>query len=283
MFKGLFLSVLTFISTVTFCVTGTKRIIQLNFDEERVGAFTSDDLIVYKTYDFGYDRIRNYYENLYGSENVYDLEFVDDVFYNVPNFNQITLNEMYNDEYGLLGEESKKLPIKDTCTLVACMEMVNYYSNVLGQFKSDSNTDELYMKVVNACLKAGCTSRQKGTYDSEADNCVTASFKRFGSGREGNTNWYWLVDNIRDAVRWRSALMLNIGDHSVVVRGLLRYKLTYNYGAVFGSSSLIYKKTQIVEFIHVSEGGNFGPNGALIPADRISNHRDHHQVTWAEK
>ena len=246
-------------------------------------AASCDDIIRY--YPDDNSNVLSYFEEEYGAENIYELKLISDDSYYVQNFKQSYLNEMYNNEYGL-NSESKKKPISGTCTLVACLGVVNYYSNTLGEFESDTNTDELYMKVVNACLNAGCTSRQNGTKASQVDDCVDASFKRFGSSRRGDTNWYYLLDNIHDAVRWKSALILDLPSHSTVICGTVKYELTYikkyTEGILWWKETKKKKVTETFEFIHINEGWGY-ENGSLVPANKIYNINSDHQVTWAKK
>jgi hypothetical protein len=279
MIKKLLVGLLSFSATLACGITTVKEIENEIHKVDMSNAVSSDDMIEYDPNNYGYNDILNYYRNLYGEENIYNLEFVSDVFYNVSNFNQNDMNLAYNLEYDLYSPDTKD-PIDNTCALIAVTEIVDYYSNILGEFKSDSDENELYMKVVNACLKAGCTSRQDGTEKGEIADCISAGFKRFGSKRRGDSNWYYLLDNIKDAVRWRSALQMSLSDHSVVVRGLLKYKLTYNKPFLNGTARL--KTTETVTFVHISEGWGYD-YGALIPADRIYNRSSGHQVTWAKK
>lgn len=278
MIKKLLVGALVFASTLACGITTVKKIQSEIAKIDMYSALSSDDMIEYKIDDYGYDEVLSYFEGVYGQENVLNLEFVSDTFYNVPNFNQMTLNDDYNDEYDL-GKDGNKAKIDNTCALVACAEIVDYYSNILGEFNSETDRLELYMKVVNACLKAGCTSRFDGTYKSDIEDCVSVSFKRFNSKRRGDSNWFYLLDNIHDAVKWRSALQLSLSDHSVVVCGLLKYKLTYLKKHPIGK---YLKKVDTFEFVHICDGWG-SDYGSIIPADRIGNITSGHQVTWAKK
>ena len=281
MIKNLIMGALAFASTMTIGVSTAKKL--GGYNSNSLMAASCDDIIYYEP-----DNNRNvlsYFEEEYGEENIYELKLISDNSYNVQNFDQGELNQTYNNEYGL-DENSKKKPITGTCTLVACLGVVNYYSNTLGEFESDSNTDELYMKVVNACLNAGCTSRQDGTDDDKIDDCIDASFKRFKSSRRGDTNWYYLLDNIHDAVRWKSAIILDLPKHSTVVRGTVKYELTYNKeyteGMWWWKETKHKKVTETFEFVHINEGWGY-KNGSLIPANKIYNIHSKQQVTWAKK
>lgn len=286
MIKKLLVGLLSFSATLACGITTLKKIGVSNEINISMSSLSNNNLrgsaseycIPYNSSN-PEESVREYFEKNY--INVYSIELIEDNSYYVPNYDQGDLNERYNDEYGLT-EKTKKKAITNTCTLVACMEVVDYYSNIIGEFTSDTDEYELYMKVVNACLKAGCTSRRDGTGFNKIDDCVDASFKRFGSKRRGDTNIFFLDDNVRDAVRWRSALIYDLPTHSTVVRGIVKFKVKYSQSPMTllpdGAPSVDKVSTKTVEFIHISEG--YGRlEGSLIPFyPEIGR-----QVTWAKK
>ncbi len=278
MIKNLIMGALAFLSTLAIGVSTSKKIGV--FETGTLMAASSEDVI-----EYDHSEVLKYFQNEYGEKNVYDLKLTYDNSFYIQNFKQSDLNEMYNLEYDL-DEDSEKAPIQKKCTLVACLGLVNYYSNTLGEFESDSNTDEIYLKIVNACLKEGCAKRTVGVDTGDVDDCVSTSFKRFGSKRRGDSNGFYLLDNINDAIRWKSAVIFDLTNHSTVVRGKVKYELTYNKkyteGILWWKKTKYKKVTETFEFIHINEGWGYR-NGALVRSDKIYNIFSEQQVTWAKK
>ncbi|MBR6287940.1 MAG: hypothetical protein IKR19_01175 [Acholeplasmatales bacterium] len=217
-----------------------------------------------------------YFEKIYGAK-FEDVKFIRKNQYDIKAYDQETLNNYYFDV--------RKKEIGGTCEIVACLEMLMYYSSVDSDFCVNDTPEDAFVKIFDACIKDGSTTYKEGTDASCADNCVDITFESYGSDREGNTNWYYLFDNICDSVNSRNPIILDIPGHSTVVFGLETYRVYYSEKV--GNKS--YTKSKDVEFVSVLTGWKDYAldekmfSKGMYPVSKITNHYGGYQVVWAEK
>lgn len=273
MFKNLILGTLCFTTTLTF---GATKVSGIN-DITMLTAASASNCYVYDL-----ESATNYIESKYGDtvSNVYEVIENKVLIENVKNFNQDTLNEKYNSEYYNIH----KTNISGTCTIVACLGLLNYYGNSLGEFSISESTDDAFAKIFNNCYASGYTTLTDGTADTKVNNCVTKTFSIYGSNREGDTNWWYLYDNIKDSVNSGNPIIFDLTDHSTVVCGLTTY--SFNYEKKKSSGALWWKKTwtetvsETVDFVIVNEGWG-RKEKSIVPTSMIKNILSDQQVCWA--
>lgn len=184
------------------------------------------------------------------------------------------LNAYYNNYKSLNGNDS----INGTCTIVECLGLVNFYGNERDKLlKNDTSSD--------ACLDAGTTKVSSGTSASKVNNCVTESFKAYNSNRTGNTNWWYLYNNIKDEVNGNSPIIFDSTNQSTVAVGLTSFNVTYTEdytkGALWWKETHTRTVTKTEEFIIVNDTlGRY--TKSIVPVELISNITNGMQVCWFE-
>ena len=201
----------------------------------------------------------------------------------VQNYDQNALNDRYNSEKGYVKDSDK---VTGTCAIVACLGLVSYFSTIDG-FEISDSFYENYVAIYEACLNKGYATKQNGTSKSKVNNCVTESFSVFNSSRKGNTNWWELHNNIRDAVNSNTPIILDLTNHSTVVVGLTSYEYDCEKEVEVGWWIWDKKKEnrtfhETKEFVIVNQGHKFYER-SIIPLELVTDTRDGHQVCWAEK
>ena len=271
MFKNLFLGLLFFCLTFTLGVVNS-----IKFDSKKCSA-TADNI-----YDYSIYGVREYFNDTYSNDEkkyLYSSENTNSkkIIANVKNFNQIELNRSYY--------RNTNTNISGSCTIVACLGLLNYFGNEKGEFAINDTYSKAFIKIFNACLEAGYTSTNNGTDMSDEDNCVDIAFNTYGSSREGNINWWYLYDNICDAVDCNSPIIFDLTDHSTVAIGVTEFYVTYE--ETYTTGMWWWKKeekrtvTDIIEFVIVNDGWGTN-NGSLVPVSMITNIWGNMQVCWAE-
>ncbi len=213
----------------------------------------------------------------YGANNVVDVVQVTNNTYDVTGYDQIEFNAYYKS---VTNKE-----ISGTCEIIACLELLMYYDSVDNDYSVNDTPKNAYVKIFDACINDGSTTYNNGTKASWADDCVDVTFETYGSDREGNTNWYYLLDNIYDSVNGRSPIILDIPGHSLVVCGIESYAATIKK-SVGGKN---YNTTTREEYVSVVTGWNDPTDQitrfskGMYPILKITNHSDGYQVVWAEK
>lgn len=190
--------------------------------------------------------------------------------YFVENYDQTRLNNYYNSK---VSNENDK--ITGTCTIVACLSMITYYSYELEEFEISESNEECFIKIYNACLNAGYTTRVKGTSMSKVNNCLTKSFKTYGSKHEGNTEWFRIYKKTKKKIENdKLPLIFDLTNHSTVACGFTTYNVTYKDS----SNNTI---TASEEFVIVNEGWGYDTK-SLVPTSKISNATKSMQICFAE-
>lgn len=176
--------------------------------------------------------------------------------------------------------------IDGTCTIVSCLGMINYFGNICGEFSLDSDYNDVFVKIFDGCLANGYVTIKGGTEKEDDDDCLSLSFSTYGSTRTGNSNWWLLENNIKDAVNGNTPIMLSLTNHSVVVVGKTKYsvsyKKTYTTGMWWWKETVTEIVTEDEEFVIVNDGWGSSSYSGLIPFSKITNITDGMQVIWAE-
>lgn len=255
----------------SFCVLNSK------INKTKYNGATSDDCMSYTSYE-----VKNYFKNKYGDSVSVSENLDGKILLNVENFSQYWLNRYYNEK----KNDGLENDVNNSCTIVACLGLANYFGNTNGEFPFES-TDDAFIRIYDSCLKKGYTTINSGTQKSKVNNCVTQSFSELNSNRKGNTNWWDLYDNINESISInRDPLILDLANHSTVACGLTSYN--YSYTETRTTGILWWKKTEerIVtgkeDFVVVNEGwGRYYKS--LIPKEKIKNITSDMQVCYAEK
>lgn len=271
LFSILCVLVVGFFCTLKICAN--KETTELNVKELNCKKKEDDD-----NDDIYEDSVRGarvYFEKKYG-DRIESLKLQRASTYDVPAYDQQSLNDYY--------WEVKRTYITGTCEIVSCLEMLMYYDNIDNDFSVNDSSDDAFVKIFDACIKDGSTTYTDGTKARWADDCVDVTFKTYGSSRRGNTNWYYLFENISDSVNSKNPIILDIPEHSVVVHGLETYNVFLNNGN--SNNSVTEKKSE--QFVAIVTGWNFAgskkafPYG-IYPIEKIKGNRSDYQVVWAEK
>lgn len=192
------------------------------------------------------------------------------MIYFVENFDQNKLNNYYNSK---VSKESDK--ITGTCTIVACLGMINYYAYELEEFEIPDTYEECFVKIYDAILNAGYTSKTKGTSMSKVNNCLTKAFKTYGSGHKGNTEWFYIYKKTKNKItNDKRPLIFDLTNHSTVACGFTIYNVTYKNG---NNENI----TTSEEFVIVNEGWGFETK-SLVPTSKISNATKSMQICYAK-
>lgn len=257
----------------SFCVLNSK----INTAKYNNCAASSDDCFSYTSY-----KVNEYFRNKYGNSVSVSENSSGKILLNVDNFSQTALNNYYNNK----KNDGSDNDVNNSCTMVACLGLANYYGNTCGEFYF-GNTSDAFIKIYDSCLEKGYTTVNSGTSKSKVNNCVTQSFSTLNSDRKGNTNWWNLYDNLNESIREnRNPLIFDLTNHSTVACGITSYN--YSYTETYTTGILWWKKTQqrtvngSEEFIIVNEGwGRY--TKSLIPKEKITNATSGMQVCYAEK
>lgn len=279
MIKNLFLGALCFFGTLGFGVT---KAVEKNNDSNVVMSATFDNIYYDCFIEDNY--LGDYFKNKYSSLIRYEeIKTERKTIPNVRNFYQNYLNNYYNEKYNLTNEDNM---ITGTCGMVACAIMVNYFGKTRGEFPINETDKDMFVKIFDACLAEGYTSIKSGTDKDDLDDCVDVSFSSYGSKRTGNTNWWYLEDNIRDAVNGNTPILLALYDHECVVVGVTKfgvtYEKTYTTGMWWWEKTITEIVTETEEFVIVNDGNGGEVYGGLVPFSMITNYQKGMQVTWAE-
>ena len=246
-----------------------------NVELENYKGATIDDCITYAVGDVE-SYLKDYFEaeSISATENLMNKRLID-----VPNFNQKKLNEHYNFH----NRDDSQGDITNTCTIVACLGLVHYFGNDLGEFYiEDKMSSNVFVKIFDHCYENGYTTRNLGTPASKVNNCLTSSFELYGSERKGNTNWYNLDVSLLENINIKNEpLILDLKKHSTVACGIT----TFSYSGLkkFTTGSLWWKKTEVrsisgeIAFIIVNEGLGYDTR-SLVLLDKITNITDDIQV-----
>ena len=200
----------------------------------------------------------------------------------VRNIDQNDMNRLYNEKY--IGHDSEAY--SGTCEIISCLELVTFFSSS-DDFDISTDSFDNYEKIFNSCMEKGYTTANNGTQKSKVNDCVTESFRVFGSERKGNTNWWELHNNIRDAVNCNVPIILDIPNHSTVVVGLTKFEFEHEQEVEVGwwiwekrKEIQIIRETK--EFVIVNDGLSYNYR-SIIPLEMITDIRDDFQVCWAIK
>ena len=276
--KKVLFSVLCVLVVGFFCVLklcANKETTELNFNE----LYNKKDELgeTVNIYEDSNQGARIYIDNKYGPENVDSMRPVRKSTYDVPGYNQHSLNVYYKKVNGI--------EVKGTCEIVSCLEMLIYYDNIDNDFSVNDSIEDAFVKIFDACIKDGSTTYTDGTKARWVDDCIDVTFKTYGSSRRGNINWYYLFENISDSVNSKNPIILDIPGHSVVVRGLE----TFNAYIKSGNSNNSVTETKKEQFVAIVTGWN-DPEDAenlypygIYPIEKINSNRSKYQVVWAEK
>lgn len=218
------------------------------------------------------------------------VEFNEDVdkrvcISDVENFDQNVLNDYINEQKGFKEEKDK---IDGTCTIVACLGIVNYYGNVLGEAEITDSTSDMFVNIWDACKKKGYTTKKSGTENGMVNNCVSKAFDTYDISRHGNTEWYYLLKKTRKSIDNRQPLVFDLIDHSTVAIGYTTFKYTYEkkekYGFL-GMKTRTVTKEGTESFIILNDGWKFDNSGyeSYFPTSNIGNIRDGMQVCLTPK
>ncbi len=251
-------------------------------DNERLTAASSSDVYVYSV-----DGAKNYFNTLFDSKNkmsiieAHENENSKKSNENVRNFDQAELNSKYN------RDKKDNQRIDGTCSIVATLGLVDYFGKNVDYFEMSDDDSENFSKIYDACLNKNYTTRKEGTSKSKINNCVTESFSACGGDRKGNTNWWEIHNNIRDAVSGNTPIILSLTNHSTVVVGLTSYDYTYKVLEEVGWwiwEKHLEERTYTVskEFVIINEGWGRETH-SIVPLEKITDIRDGNQVCWAEK
>ena len=267
--KNYIINNLLFVEVMTF-VAGLFLIIS---NKNNNTAASSDDVISYNNYyvekylSLSYDGINNLHEDI-------DNRFMID---NVKNFDQNLLNNYYNQNH--------TNQITGTCTIVACLGMINYYGNVKGEGKINDSYYETFTNIFTNCYDSGYTSLSDGTSKTKVNDCLSKSFETYNISRKGNTEWYYLESKIRDNTSNGNPVIFDVTNHSTVVIGLTRYifdyQETYTTGALWWKETKTRTSQSYKDFVIVNEGwGRI--NRSLIDCEKIKNITSGMQICYAE-
>ncbi len=235
-------------------------------------------------YDYSISGVKSYLNKIYGDGKVKNItQTSKQINEDVANFSQSDLNKNYNNRKGNVGEKDKAT---GTCTIVACLGLVTYFSDIDDFDISDSYYDN-YENIYDACLIKKYTTLNNGTQKNKVNNCVTESFNVNNSSRKGNTNWWELHNNIRDAVNNNTPIILDLKNHSTVVVGLATYEYDCEKEVEVGwwfweKRKEIQTIHESKEFVIINEGWSYSGH-SIVPLELITDTWDGHQVCWAEK
>ncbi len=234
-------------------------------------------------YNYTKEGAENYLIDIYGEGKVKNITQKSvKINAKVANFPQDELNTNYNSRKKYSNDDK----VGKTCTIVACLGLVTYFSEIDG-FEISVSCFDNYEKILDACLDKGYTTKNNGTYSSKVNNCVTESFSVNNSSRKGNTNWWELHNNIRDAVNGNTPIILDIKDHSTVLVGLTTYE--YDCEKEVEVGWWFWEKHKEVQTVHESKefvivnDGYSSSFRSIIPLERIKDIYNENQVCWAEK
>lgn len=259
--KSLF--IFLFIYVLTLC--------NVSVAEAYNGATTSDMI------EFDKDEIKFWLKKEKGME-ITHFSRIDQIeITGVKNFDQTDLNIAYSSK--------NNKTINDTCTIVACTEMVCYYGDYLNEFKIDDSTTETFINIYDRCMQAGYTTYTNGTLKLGEGYCLTESFKLYSSKRGASSDWWDLQSNIDKCVENKYPMILDLRNHSVVVCGKIRYGVVYleKYwdGFLWWGSEKTREKRVIEEFVIVCDGWGRN-NKSVVYYPKITNFvSGFMQVTWA--
>ena len=152
-----------FIGLLSFCIVFVVGICDLiDVGHYYNGSMTAEGIYNNRQYNRLNEgkNIEKYFIDKY-NKTVEFYEIDEDRVYidNVDNFNQNDLNEYINKQKGF----SEKEQIDGTCTIVACLGIVNYYGYVLGEAEITDSTSDMFVKIWDECYKKGYTTKKSGT------------------------------------------------------------------------------------------------------------------------
>lgn len=154
---------ITFYFTIFMCMG-----IFIKFNNTYKMAASSNDVIKYSE-----SSLIQYFTNEYGSSVTFEeKEDKKILIENLENFFQGSLNSYYNNRDNDLSND-----INNTCSIVACLGMINYYKNEKKEFSTTDSSNDMFVRIMNACFDKGYTTRIDGTSMSKLNNCLTTLLK----------------------------------------------------------------------------------------------------------
>lgn len=120
-----------------------------NIEYKNNNMAASGDIIYNSIFD-----VKNYLLEDY--DEVSNLKELDKVCVDgMDNYSQTKLNSYCNNTYAM--------DISGTCTIVACLGMVNYYGNVKNEGIYTDSPEEAFYNIYKKCYNKGYTTKKSGT------------------------------------------------------------------------------------------------------------------------
>ena len=273
-----------FIGLLSFCIVFVVGICDLiDVGHGYKGSMTSEGIYDTRTnreYGQPYN-IEKYFVDKYNETvTFYEDKTLRVYIENVENFNQKKLNDYINSKKGIVDQFQK---IDGTCTIVACLGLVNYYGNVLGEAEITDSNEDMFVNIWDACKKKGYTTKNSGTENGMVNNCVSKAFDIYDVSRHGNTEWYYLLKKTRKSIDNGQPILFDLIDHSTVAIGYTTFNYSYEKKEKYGFLNKKIRnvtKTGTESFIILNDGCRFDESGyeSYFPTSNIGNIRDGMQV-----
>lgn len=198
----------------------------------------------------------------------------------VENYSQLNMNRYINNKKNIADNYKK---IDATCTMVACVELVNYYAEHVYNIEIEDTPEEMFLAIWDKCYSKGFTTKNHGTRSGMVNNCVSKAFDMYCIPRHGNTEWFYLLRKTKNSIDKNQPVLLDLVDHSTVAKGYTTYKYSYSKTVKYGFLN-IKRKTVTVEgtenFLIVNDGWLYdGPEyESLFPVSYIGSTLDGMQI-----